>query len=120
MSEIFITQLLTKLNYRICGGGKYTYQCYGKNARKMMFGNDDNLLFAECIFDTKNMLVYEISYLQGKDEKGQPMRYVWRHPEYKAAYRKEAALLRETTGYTELQYKQISFESVMDSIIKSL
>lgn len=116
MEKIKITELMFKLGYKVCGGGKYLNQCYGKNARLMMFGDDDNLLFAECIYDAHTLNVYEISDLTGKAEKGQPLRYVWRHPDYKVAYRKEAALLRETKGWAELPYKQISLDSVLASI----
>ena len=118
MEKIKITELMFKLGYKVCGGGKYLNQCYGKNARHMMLGDDDNLVFAECIYDTNSLNVYELNYLQGKDEKGQNIRYVWRHPDFKVAHRKEAALLRETPGYTELPHKQISLPGVLYSITK--
>lgn len=118
METIKITELMSKLGYRICGGGKYYANCYGKNARLMLFGDDDNLLFGECVFDTVNLQVYEITYLQGRDEKDQSMPYVWRHPDFKVAYRKETALLRETKGWTALPHKQISLDSVLESISK--
>lgn len=86
----------------------------------MRFGDDDNLIFGECVFNTNDLNIYELSFLQGKDEKGQTLKYVWRHPDYKAAYRKEAALLRETKNYVELPYKQMSLDGVLDSLLKSL
>lgn len=118
MENIRLIQLLGKLGYRVCSGGKYHSNCYWKNARLMRFGDDNNLIFAECVFDTNNLNIYELSYLQGKDEKGQSIKYLWRHPDYKAAYRKEAALLRETKNYVELPYKQVSLDGVLDSLTK--
>lgn len=118
MENIKITELLFKLGYKVCGGGKYKQLCYGKNARTMMFGDEDNLLFAECVYDTNSLWVYDLSYLHGLDEKGQTLRYVWRHPDFKVAHRKEAALLRETKNYIELPYKQMSLSGVLDSITK--
>lgn len=120
MEKIKVTELMSKLGYRVCGGGKYNYQCYGKNARLMMFGDDDNLLFGECVYDTVSLNVYELSYLRARDEKDQAIRYVWRHPDYKVAYRKEVALLRESNGWIEIPYKLASLDGVLDSLLKSL
>jgi hypothetical protein len=120
MDKIKLSELMHTMEHKICGGGKYNSQCYGKNARLMMFGDDDNLVFGECVFDANNLMVYEVSYLQGRDDRDQSIRYVWRHPDYKAAYRKEAALLRETKNWTELPYKQFSLDSVLDCLKKHL
>jgi hypothetical protein len=116
MDNIRLHQLLNKLDHRMCNGGKYNSHCYGKNARVLRFGDDDNQLFAECVFDSNTLNVYELGYLQGKNEQGQTIKYLWRHPDYKVAYRKEAALLRESNKYIETPYKQVSLDGVLDSI----
>lgn len=116
MENIRLHQLLNKLDHRICGGGKSYFNCYGKNTRVLRFGEGDNQLFAECVFEPSTLDVYELSYLQGKNEQGQTIKYLWRHPEYKVAYRKEVALLRESNNYVEQPYKQVSLDGVLDCI----
>ena len=123
MEYITITELMRRLNYQISSGGPYLWNCYGKSARYMMFGDigdHDINLYAECVFDTNNLEVYEIRFLHGKDEQGKTIQYVWRHPEYKSAYRKEAALWREAGDQPELPYKQLSLTGVIDNITKHI
>ena len=88
MENIRLHKLLGEVGHRICGGGKSHFNCYGKNTRVLRFGDGDNQLFAECVFEPSTLDVYELSYLQGKNEQGQTIKYLWRHPEYKVAYRK--------------------------------
>ena len=123
MESITITELMRRLNYQISNGGPYLWNCYGKSARYMTFGDiGDNYinLYAECVFDTNNLEVYELRFLHGKDEQGKTIQYVWRHPEYKSAYRKEAALWREAGHQPELPYKQLSLTGVIDNITKHI
>ena len=78
---LYLLEFLDMIPPRIVGGDKYSWLCYGDNARYLDLENN-----VDVIFDEKTQEIYQISI---RDEYKDDNDTVWRSPEHEPAYLKE-------------------------------
>ena len=78
---LYLLEFLDMVPIRIVGGDKYTWTCYGDNARYLDMEKN-----VEIIFDEKTEEVYEISICDGDDNMHNT---IWRNPQNEPAYLEE-------------------------------
>ena len=76
---LHLLELLDIIPPRIVGGDKYTWTCYGDNARYLDMEQN-----VDVIFDEETQEIYEIS-IRGDDEEGSAGT-VWRSTKYEPGY----------------------------------
>ena len=78
---LFLLEFLDMVPIRIVGGDKYTWKCYGTDARYLDMEQN-----VEIIFNEKTEEVYEIAIQEGYDIESNT---IWRNPDYEPAYLEE-------------------------------
>ncbi len=78
---LYLLEFLDMVPLRIVGGDKYTWLCYGNDARYLDMEQN-----VEIVFDEKTEEVYEIAIREGVDGEHN---IVWRSQEYESAYLEE-------------------------------
>ena len=78
---LYLLEFLDMVPIRIVGGDKYTWLCYGSDARYLDMEQN-----VELIFDEKTEEVYEIAIRDGDDNERNT---VWRSPAHEPAYLEE-------------------------------
>ena len=86
---MYLNEFLDVVPPRIIGGDKYSYTCYGDNARFLDMERNVGI-----VFDEQSHVIYEISIREGLDEEST----VWRDSSYEPAYLAE---LKHNRQYTD-------------------
>ena len=76
---LYLLEFLDMVPIRIVGGDKYTWTCYGNDARYLDMERN-----VEIVFDEETEEIYEIT-IRGDDE-GDDTNAIWRNPKYESAY----------------------------------
>ena len=82
---ITLNEFLEASGYKISGGGKYGWACYGFNAYFIDCANEDLKCTSSIIFDTKTQEVFEVGVWDELNSKD----YEWRNPSHIDSYMKE-------------------------------
>ena len=82
---ITLNQFLEASGYKISGGGKYGWNCYGFNAYFIDCANEDLKCSSSVIFDTYTQVVYEVGVWDELNSRD----YEWRNPSHIDSYMKE-------------------------------
>ena len=79
---LYLLEFLDMVPPKIVGGDKYTWYCYGDNARYLDMEKN-----VDIIFDEKTQEIYEIT-IRGDDESNDT-NAIWRRSEHEPAYLEE-------------------------------
>ena len=77
---MYLNEFLDMVPPRIIGGDKYSWTCYGENARYLDLEKNVDLVFDEVSHE-----IYEMS-IRSRDPDGYGCNSIWRHSEYEEAY----------------------------------
>lgn len=88
---MMLLEFLDMIPPRIVGGDKFTWNCYGEDARYLDLESNVSL-----VFDEKTQEIYELSIMDAN--------ITWRHPEYKQAYNKE---MKERRNMSRVSIKML-------------
>ena len=75
---LYLLEFLDMVPIRVVGGDKYTWTCYGNDARYLDMERN-----VEIVFDEETEEIYEISIRDGGDNEHNT---IWRNPKYEPAY----------------------------------
>ena len=76
---LYLLEFLDMVPPKIIGGDRYTWACYGDNARYLDMEKN-----VDVIFDEKTQEIYEIT-IRGDDESNDS-NAIWRSPEHEPSY----------------------------------
>ena len=102
---LFLAEFLDMVPPRIVGGDKYSYHCYGDDARFLDLEQNVDL-----VFDEKTHEVYEISIRQDDDT-----HIIWRSPLHEPAFIEELKVNRDYNE-DELEIRKSNID--MDTLIE--
>ena len=108
---IYLLELLDIIPPRIVGGDKYSWLCYGDNARYLDMERN-----VDIIFDEKTHVVYEIS-IRGNADDGVDTDALWRSPAHEKAYLNELKENRKLDD-DELNAKKANVYDINEMIEK--
>jgi len=94
---LYLLEFLDMIPPRIVGGDKYSWTCYGDNARYLDLEQN-----VDVVFDEQTQEVYEISIHNDDSDTSDT---TWRNPQYESAYLEELKLQRDLDE-EELKSKQ--------------
>jgi len=106
-----LDEFLKAINYQICEGSKFLWQCFGNNARFVDYTSDDLTISASAIYDTNTLQVYNVELYDGTTS----VMYRWTDPEYSTKYADEAIA---TKCNESEEIKIINIEMVEDILEK--
>ena len=104
---LFLFELLDIVPPRIVGGDKYSYECYGDDARFLDLEQN-----VDIVFDEKTHEVYEISVRQDDD-----ISLIWRSPVHEPNFIEELQLNRD---YEEEDLDKRKSNIDMDALIEQV
>ena len=106
---LYLLEFLDMIPPKIVGGDKYSWTCYGENARYLDLEQN-----VDIIFDEKTQQIYEISIY---DRAGDIIEFVWRHPDHEDAYLNELKNIRNLDK-EEIETKKSNISNEKDIIEK--
>ena len=77
---MYLNEFLDMVPPKIIGGDKYSWQCYGENARYLDMEKN-----VDIVFDEKTHEIYEI-HIRSNDPDGYGCNEIWRHSKFEEAY----------------------------------
>jgi len=104
---LFLSEFLDMVPPRIVGGDKYSYECYGDDARFLDLEQN-----VDIVFDEKTHEVYEISVRQDDD-----ISLIWRSPVHEPNFIEELQLNRD---YEEEDLDKRKSNIDMDALIEQV
>ena len=104
---LFLAEFLDMVPPRIVGGDKYSYHCYGDDARFLDLERNVDL-----VFDEKTHEVYEITIRQDDDT-----HIIWRSPLHESDFITELELNR---NYDEDELEKRKSNIDMDTLIEQV
>ena len=105
---LFLSEFLDMVPPRIVGGDKYSYECYGDDARFLDLEQNVDL-----VFDEKTHEVYEISIRLQDDDTN----IIWRSPVHEQNFIEELQLNRQ---YEEEDLEKRKSNIDIDTIIEQV
>ena len=108
---VYLNEFLDMVPPKIVGGDKYSWSCYGDNARYLDMENN-----VDVIFDEKTQEVYEIC-IRGDSEDGADSDIVWRRPICESDYLLELKEKRKLSD-AEVLSKRANIHNINEMIEK--
>ena len=96
-NNITLDEIIRVCQFKITEGSEFLWQCYGKHARFLEFG--DNI---SVVFDTENQVVYEANIALEDSERC----FRWLNPRWADKYRDECKScgLDQNTAWGDVEY----------------